>query len=52
MSTILLTFILAGYDPKAPVCERWTWQGPPYNRKVSCLKWKHNNDQANKGKKK
>jgi len=52
MSTILLTFILAGYDPKAPVCEKWTWQGPPYNRKVSCLKWKNNNDQANKWKRK
>jgi hypothetical protein len=51
MSTILLTLVLAGYDPRLPQCERWTWQGPPYNRKVSCLKWK-NNDKTDKGKRK
>jgi hypothetical protein len=51
MSTLLLTLMLAGIDPKAPVCVRWTWVGPVYNRKVSCLEWR-NNDQSNKGKRK
>jgi hypothetical protein len=52
MSTVLLTLLLVGYDSSRPLCEKWTWQGPPYNRKVKCLKWQKNNDQANKGKRK
>jgi len=51
VSTILLALILAGIDPKAPVCVRWTWEGPVYNRKVTCLEWKKTNP-SDKGKQK
>lgn len=40
ISELILTVILAGYDPKLPQCVRWTWQGPYYNRKIKCLQWR------------
>jgi hypothetical protein len=39
MAALLLTFVL-GYAKPEYECERWTWSGDAYNRKVVCLKWR------------
>jgi hypothetical protein len=40
---VILEFILISainYKELEYICVRWTWTGPVYDRKVTCIEWK------------